>query len=148
MGGPRPNARSPPLPAGPPNPPLTRPGSPNLSGGGRLAGGLLLKRLLGSTILTLINAPSSCASCMCAIALSAPSGDAYTTYASPLFVMNCLFIGISRPVMSPYEPKISRRWPWLTFLVSFSITTLELRGAEEAEGLRERERERESLRVR
>ena len=100
-------------------------------------------------MLTLINAPSSCASCMCAIALSAPSGDAYTTYARPLLVMNCLFIGISSSAMSPYEPKISRRWFLLTFLVSFSITIFELRGpaVAAAAGLpvRERDRERERL---
>ena len=89
-------------------------------------------------MLTLINAPSSCASCMCAIALSANFGLEKTTYAMPRFVMNCLFIGISTSVMSPYVPKISRRWFSLTFLVSFSTTILALRGPD---GLRERERE-------
>lgn len=63
-------------------------------------------------------------------------------YARPLFVMNCLFIGISNSEMSPYEPKISRKCPWCTFFVSFSITIFELRGPEV---LRERVREGDRL---
>lgn len=48
--------------------------------------------------------------------------------------------------MVPYEPKISRRWPACTFLVSFSITILQLCGA--GVRLREREMLREELRRR
>ena len=66
-----------------------------------MAGGLRLNRRRGNTMLTLINAPSSWASCMCEMASSAPCGEAYSTYAMPLLVMRCLFIGMSRSEMSP-----------------------------------------------
>ena len=126
----------PPIPDGGPTC-LNRCGSPNRSSAGRFIGGLRLKRLLGKTMLTFTNAPSSCASCICAIALSACDGCVKRIYAIPLFIINCGFIGISSSVMVPYVLKISRKCASWTFLVSFSMTILALFGSAGGEGLRE-----------
>jgi len=99
-------------------------------------------------------APSSCASCMWAMACSALVMTSYVTYAVPrlkltvnylcqpsslncsthfrllaclLARLHCLFIGISTSLISPYDPKISLTCASVTFLVSFSTTIFALR---------------------
>ena len=67
MGGPLP-------PGGGPS--LKRCGSPKRFGGGRRAGGLRLNFRRGSTMLTLMQAPSTWASCMQAMASSASRAEA------------------------------------------------------------------------
>ena len=70
-------------------------------GGGLFAGGLREKRRRGKTIETLIQAPSSWASCIHAMASSASLADVYRMYAMPLFMRNWRFMGISRSAMGP-----------------------------------------------